>query len=70
MVAITLIPALGRQKQVHLCEFEASLVNTGQRQLHKETLPPKRKKGRKEGMKEREERKKRKKIKEKKRKFV
>jgi hypothetical protein len=38
------IPALGRQRQVELCEFKASLVyrvNSVQPRLHKETLSQK-----------------------------
>ena len=31
-----LIPALRRQKQVDLCEFEASLVYKGQPRIHRE----------------------------------
>jgi len=39
--SMPLIPALGRQRQVDLCEFEVSLVykvSPGQPGLHRETL--------------------------------
>jgi hypothetical protein len=35
---MSLMPALGRQRQVDLCEFKGSQVYGGQPRLHKETL--------------------------------
>ena len=44
-----LIPALGRQRQANLCEFEAGLVyRVIQSEIHRETLYQKKKEGRKE----------------------
>jgi hypothetical protein len=38
VVMLALIPALGRQRQVNLCEFEASSAYKRQPELHSETL--------------------------------